>query len=159
MRQCPVTAALLLAAASVFSVPAEADDFVTGTITVSDPWARATAPAVPTGAVYMTIRTSGSEPDRLVSASSPAADVVELHTVGLDDSGIMRMREIDVIEVEPLAATSLAPGGLHVMLIGLEAPLMQGERFPLTLTFETAGDLEISVAVTTAGASGPPDTD
>ena len=107
----------------------------------------------------MRIRTSGDEPDKLVSASSPVAELVELHTVGLDNSGVMRMRRVEAIEVAPEAATRLEPGGLHIMLIGLDGPLIQGDQFPLTLTFEIAGDLEVLVAVASAGASGPPDLD
>lgn len=159
MRQRLVSATILLAAAFGLSLPATAEDFTSGSIRVSDPWSRATAPAAPTGAAYMTIRTTDGEPDRLVSASSPVAELVELHTVGLDNSGIMRMRRVEVIEIEPESPTQLAPGGLHVMLIGLDGPLIQGDSFPVTLTFETAGDVEISVAVASAGASGPPDSD
>jgi copper(I)-binding protein len=65
------------------------------------------------------------------------------------------MRPVEAIEVTPGAPIVLQPGGLHVMLIGLKAPLKEGERFPLTLTFERAGTIEVEVVVEKLGAMGP----
>ena len=64
------------------------------------------------------------------------------------------MRPVSTIDVKPKGQTMLKPGGLHVMLIGLKQPLKQGESFPLTLTFEKAGELDVSVVVEKAGAMG-----
>ena len=148
----------LLAAATALAGPVAAADVTVGTITISDPWARATAATAPTGAAYLTLTTSIDQPDRLILAASPVAELVELHTVSMDNDGVMRMRPVEAIGVAADAPTELAPGGLHIMLIGLTGPLIQGESFPLTLTFEDAGSVEISVPVASAGASGPPDT-
>jgi copper(I)-binding protein len=99
----------------------------------------------PTSAIYMTIATSGA-PDRLIAAASPAAQAVELHT-SLDQVGVMKMQRIETIPVAPDAPAELAPGGRHVMLIGLAAPLEEGMTVPLTLTFERAGEVTLDVAV------------
>jgi len=123
-------------------------------IEVESPWARA-ALAGRTSAAYMTLRNPGTDPDRLLSASTPAARTVELHTMSMDQ-GVMRMRPVQGIEVTPGSRSVLAPGGLHLMLIGLTGDLAQGGFLPLTLRFEKAGDVVVRVPVTTAGASGPP---
>lgn len=155
MRRAALSALLSAAAISLAGPTFAAEDAV-GPITISDPWARATAPTAPAGAAYMTLSTAGEDSDRLIMATSPAATLVELHTVQLDGSGVMRMREVEAIDISPDAPTSLAPGGFHIMLIGLTEPLVQGEEFPLTLTFEGAGSVEISVPIASAGASSPP---
>ncbi|WP_029008867.1 copper chaperone PCu(A)C [Azospirillum halopraeferens] len=125
-----------------------------GTIAIVAPWARATAPNARVGGTYMTLTNDGEAVDRLVAASSPVAEKVELHT-HLMDNGVMRMRPVDGIEVAPGEPSVLRPGGLHVMLIGLKQPLAQGSRFPLTLTFETAGAVTLDVPVQAAGAMSP----
>lgn len=121
-----------------------------GPITVTAPFARAT-PAR-NGGVFMTLRNAGAESDRLVKAASPVAASVELHT-HLREGDAMRMRPVENIPVPAKGATALEPGGLHVMLIGLAKPLKEGERFPLTLTFERAGSVTIEVPVLKAGAA------
>ena len=157
MRRTALTLSLLTVGTALAG-PVMAADVTIGAITISDPWARATAPTAPTGAAYFTLTTSGDQPDRLTLAASPAADLVELHTVSMDSNGVMRMRPVEAIEIAPNAPTALAPGGLHIMLIGLTGPLIQGESFPLTLTFEEAGSVDIAVPIAAAGASSAPDT-
>lgn len=152
-----VLGTLLLAALPWLTNPAPAAEFSAGDVTVTDPWSRATAPTAPTGAAFMILSTTGA-PDRLVAADSPIADLVELHTHAMDDSGIMRMRPVEAVDILPGEPARLAPGGLHIMLIGLHHQLVRGEQFPLILTFEDAGILEIAVPVGGPGASGPPDT-
>ncbi|MGQ9365875.1 copper chaperone PCu(A)C [Azospirillum sp. A39] len=141
--------AAALAAGPVLAADAPAGS--AGTIAVVAPWARATAPHAKVGGAYMTLTNSGSTADRLLSAASPAAEKVELHT-HLMDQGVMRMRPVEDIAVEPGTPTVLQPGGLHVMLMGLKQPLTEGSRFPLTLTFETAGAVTVEVPVQAAGA-------
>ncbi|NBC31282.1 MAG: copper chaperone PCu(A)C [Alphaproteobacteria bacterium] len=150
-------AGIVLAALPWLANPAGATEFSVGDVTVTDPWSRATAPTAPTGVAFMTLSTSG-DTDRLIAADSPIADIVELHTHRMDESGIMRMRPVEVIDIAPGEPARLAPGGLHIMMIGLQETLVRGERFPLTLTFEEAGTLEIFVPVAGPGASGPPDS-
>jgi copper(I)-binding protein len=122
-------------------------------VTVTQPWTRA-AGAGATGVGYMAIRNAGTAPDRLVSARTPAARTVELHT-HIRDGDVMRMRPVPAIELGAGAEIRLAPGGLHLMLIGLAAPLRQGERVPVTLVFERAGEVQVELAVEAAGARGP----
>jgi len=113
--------------------------------TVTDAWARATAPGVDVGAAYMTID-GGAKSDRLVGASTPRAAMGHLHTVEEKD-GVSRMRAVDGIEVPAGKRVELAPKGTHVMLMGLGRPLVAGESFPVTLKFEKAGEQTVTVQV------------
>lgn len=121
-------------------------------VTVEKPWARATAGQAANGAAYLTLvgREVG---DRLTSAASPVAETVELHT-HLEEDGIMRMRPIESIAIPAGGKVELKPGGLHIMLIGLKAPLKEGRHFPLILIFERAGRIEAEIPVVAAGARG-----
>lgn len=143
------TAAALLSAGAAL-----AHGFKVGTVEIDHPWSRATAPGAPNGATYFTLNNTGAEADRLLSASSPAAAKVELHT-HMMDNGVMRMRPVDAIEVTPGSPTTLAPGGLHVMLLGLKQPLVKGKAFPLTLVFEKGGPVTVQVDVQGAGDTAP----
>lgn len=125
-----------------------------GDITVSDPFARASAGMATVGAAFMTLKNTGSAGDSLVSASSPVAAKTELHT-HVKDGEIMRMREVPSIDVPAGGSVALQPGGLHVMLIGLKAPLKQGEVVPLTLTFAKAGTMTVEVPVKSAAEMAP----
>ena len=131
-----------------------AHDAQIGDLSITQPWSRA-AGANGTGAGFLTIRNAGSQEDRLVSASSPAARTVELHT-HIRDGEVMRMRPIAGGIVVPAGQTvTLQPGGLHVMLIGLTEALRQGGEVPLTLRFEKAGEAQVMLHVLGAGARGP----
>lgn len=142
--------ALALALAAVAAPAAAHHDH---RIEVVEPWARA-ALAGRTSAAYMTLVNPTDTPDRLVSAASPVAQAVELHA-HLHEGGVMRMRPVAAIEVHPGEPAVLAPGGLHVMLIGLTRDLRRGETIRLTLSFEQAGTVEVEVPVLAAGARGP----
>ena len=141
-------------AALTLSVPALAHGFKAGSIEIEHPWARATADGATNGAVYLVLDNEGKAADRLVSAASPAAAKVQLHA-HIDDNGVMRMREINAIDLAPDATVKLAPGGLHLMLLGLVEPLKKGKAFPLTLTFEKAGAVTVQVTVQGAGDLKP----
>jgi copper(I)-binding protein len=123
----------------------------TATVQIDHPWSRASAGK--TGAVYMTIKNGGAADDKLVAAASPVAGKVELH-IEIMDNGVMKMRPLPAIDVKANGETMLKPGGMHVMLIGLKHPLKQGESFPLTLTFEKAGKVTVTVPIEKAGAMG-----
>lgn len=126
--------------------PAPAPAARAGGLTVSDAWARATPPGARTGAVYMTIANGGSGADRLIAAASPAAASVELHT-HIMEGGVARMRAIEAVEVSPGQPVVFQPGGLHVMLFDLRAPLRDGESLSLTLTFARAGVVTLNVPI------------
>jgi len=146
-RRASLTAALTLAA-----LPALAHDYTAGDVAIGHPWTRA-AGANGTGAGFMTLRNRGTQPDRLLSAASPAASTIELHT-HVREGDVMRMRPVADIPVPPGETVELRPGGLHLMMIGLTAPLQQGTRVPLTLRFERAGEVRVELAVEAAGARG-----
>lgn len=125
-----------------------------GVIAVENAWARATPPMAKTGAVYVTIRNNGPMSDRLVAASTPVAGTAELHT-HIHEGNVMRMRKVESVPVEAGKTVAFAPGSLHVMLIGLKAPLKQGASVPLSLTFEKAGEISVSATVLGVGAAPP----
>ena len=124
-------------------------------IAVEKPWTRASAPGAQVAGGYMTLRNQGAAKDRLVSASSPAAARVELH-VHLNDNGVMRMREVPGYDVPPKGAFELKPGGAHLMFIDLKRPLKEGEKVPVTLKFEKAGEVKAEFQVGGLGASSSP---
>lgn len=125
-------------------------------IAIERPWSRATPPGAQTGVGYLTIMNHGSEPDMLVSASSPAADRVEFHVTTTTD-GVMKMRPASGGLTVPAGGTvELKPdGGYHLMLSGLKAPLRSGTMLPVTLRFAKAGSLDVVFAVEPIGARGP----
>jgi copper(I)-binding protein len=123
-----------------------AADGIADKILVNDPYVRAVPPVVKTSAAFMQFQNSGEAEQFLVSASTPAAAAVELHMHTMDD-GVMRMRQIAHIHLPPKQTVALQPGGLHIMLFDLTAPLNLGERVPITLTFEDGSTKQISAEV------------
>jgi len=126
-----------------------------GSISIDKPFSRATPGGAKVGAGYMTITNKGAAADRLVSASSPAAGKVEIHEMTMQD-GIMKMRELPSgLPIEAGKSASLAPGGYHIMLMDLKAPLKQGDKVPVTLNFEKAGKIDVTLDVQGIGAQQP----
>ena len=125
-----------------------------GDIQVRHPWARATPPGTTVAAGYLEIRNNGKEADRLLSASTPVAKRVELHVTEHSDH-IAKMRQLRAFEVPGRERLTLSPGGAHLMLVDIVQPLKKGERFPLTLRFERAGELKVEVEVQELGARHP----
>jgi len=124
-------------------------------VAITGAWTRATVSAMSVGGGYMTITNRGSAPDRLVSLSTPAAERVEVHRTTIED-GTARMRQLTEGLVIPAGGTvELAPGGLHLMLVGLKQPLQPGQSIPLTLTFERAGTVATTLNVMPMGATPP----
>ena len=121
--------------------------------TVEQAWARGSIGPAKSGSAYMTLHGAG-EGDRLLGASSPAAARVELHT-NIEDGGVMKMRPVESIELAPGESITLKPGGIHLMLFGLAAPLEEGARFPMTLNFEKAGAFDVEIEVLAPTAMGP----
>lgn len=123
-------------------------------LAVEKAWARASAGKAANGGAYVTILNGGKEGDRLVAAESGVAKKVEIHT-HRNDNGIMRMTRVDGIEIAAGSVVTMRPGGYHVMLMGLNNPLKQGEKFSLTLVFEKAGKKTVDVAVMGVGTMSP----
>lgn len=123
-----------------------AADYKVGDLTISDPWSRALPPNAPAGAAYFTVTNQGQAQDRLVGAASDVAGKAELHT-HVKAGEMMRMQKVDAVDIPAGGEATFAPGGNHVMLIGLKRPLKDGEQFPLTLEFEKAGKVRVEVPV------------
>lgn len=152
-----ITAAFAAAFALLpLTTPAGAHDFSAGDLRIGHPWSRATPPGAKVGGGYLKIENKGSTPDRLLAATVDRAGRIEIHEMTITD-GVMRMRELPAgIAIAGGAAVELKPGGLHLMLMELGAPLRQGERLRGSLMFERAGKVELEFAVEAIGASGGP---
>lgn len=124
-------------------------------ISVTEAWARPTVGEGRTTAAYMTIANAGETDDVLKGVTSPSADRVELHETKMTGEGIMQMRPLkDGLLVAASGTAVLKPGGLHVMVMGLESALDEGGELPLTLEFAKAGPMEIMVPVRKGAGSG-----
>ena len=143
-------------ALAAFSVSAQAGEFTLGSLTVEQPWARASATSkAKAGGAYLMVKNSGHHADRLVSGSSDVAKRVEFHNHVMNDAGVMKMVHVkEGLEVPGMGAVALKPGSYHVMLMGLKAPLKEGDKFDLQLTFEKAGSLTVPVTVMGVAAKG-----
>jgi len=117
-----------------------------GGISVTEVYARAVPPGQPTSAAFMTLHNPQTSDRALVEARSKAAKNVELHTHTMD-GGMMRMRRIDRIDIKAGGTTELKPGGLHVMLIGLQQPMPAGSSIALELVFDDGSVLLVDAPV------------
>lgn len=141
-------------ALSAFALPAVAGDAKVGDIEIKGAWARATPAKAPAGGAFVTIANTGAATDNLLGASAGVAKTVELHT-HIAQGDVMRMVAVGSIEIQPGKSVDMAPGGLHIMLIGLHQPLKEGSSFPLELDFARAGKVTVTVDVAPVGAMGP----
>ncbi len=123
-------------------------------VTVSAAWARATPPGMAVAAVYLTL-SGGPRADRLVGAATPRAAMAQIHVVS-EAAGMARMRPTEGVDVPAHKSVALAPQGTHIMLMDLPRPLVAGERFPLTLQFQQAGRIDVSVEVRAPDTVPPP---
>jgi periplasmic copper chaperone A len=144
---------LLSLAATTLLIVVASSAFAQGaSIQVEQPWARATPAGASTGAVYLTIANESQDADRLLGASSDVADKLQIHEMKVVN-GVMEMREVTGgLPVPAKGSVVLKPGSYHVMLIGLKKPLKDGETIPLTLDFEKAGKVSITVPIRSMGA-------
>ena len=148
-RASTVLMSFLLALAINGQVHAQTPD--AKSIVIDHPWARATPAGAKTGAAYMTLINNGDSGDRLLAAKTPVADSVQFHSVS-EENGVSRMREMRAVEVPPGGKVTFSPGGMHIMVVGLKQPLKEGQTFPLSLTFEKAGKVEVTVSIAKVGA-------
>ena len=145
----PAALALLLPGAVL------AHGYKLGTLDIGHPWTRATAPTAPSGGGFLTVTNNGAAADRLIAARSPAAEQVQIHEMKMDGN-VMRMRELEKgLEIPAGGKVTLAPGGLHLMLMGLKAPLVKDTRVPVTLVFEKAGSIDVELVVSAMGGPAP----
>ena len=140
MNQCIKRIATLLAA-GILSPAALAGD-----ISVIEPYVRLVPQGVPTTAAFMTIRNAGTAERKLMRVDSSAAKTVELHN-HINDNGVMKMRQVREIEIKAKGQAELKPGSYHVMMFDLKQTLREGEKVPLTLSFDDGSSEKIEALV------------
>ena len=146
----------VLVAAFVFALwataPVHGEDVTVGGLKISAAWVRATPKAAPVGGGYLTITNNGTAPDRLVGGSSDVSSRFEIHVMGIDN-GIMKMRPAAAgLEIKPGQTIEFKPGGYHLMFVGLNKPLEQGQHIKATLQFEKAGNVTVDFVIEGIGA-------
>lgn len=139
MKKLSLFAAGLIASAGVFAGAADQ-------VTVQDPYVRLAPPNAPATGAFMVIRNTGDKDVKVIKADNPVSKVTELHT-HLNEGGVMKMRPVAVIDVKAKGEAVLKPGGLHVMLIDLKAPMKEGDTVPLTLTFDDGSTKKVDAKV------------
>ena len=149
IRLKALAAALGVLAILGTAVPAQAHEEKTGDITIVHPWSRPAAQGQ-NGVIYLGIKNQGAADDRLIAVDTPLAKKIELHRSTMEE-GIHRMEQVESIVVPAGGTVELAPGGLHIMLIGLKFMLMAEETIPVTFTFERSGAITTGVAVEVRG--------
>lgn len=152
MRHIRILSAAALVLAGISA--AAAHEATSKGVTVAHPWTRATPGGATIAAAFLEIKTDKGVTDKLISASSPAAGRVEVHTHVMDGD-VMRMRRVDAIDLKDGQSHVLKPMGDHIMLFDLKQPLKQGDLVKLELTFEKAGPIALEATVEPAGALGP----
>ena len=150
-----IAAAILLIAPSSHAIAA-GNDTRAGDLVIEAPWTRATPGGAKVGAGYLSIVNTGKEDDRLKAAVSLIAERVEIHTMTMD-GGVMRMRRLeDGLVLKAQSVTELRPGGFHIMFIGLKKPIKKGEKLPLQLQFDKAGNIDVVMTAAAIGATKSP---
>ena len=145
----------LLALVAFYDGSTLAQELKAGDLLLSHAWARATPGGAKVGGAFLTIKNAGKIPDKLVGGSSPLGEKVEVHETATK-AGVATMRPVSGGLPIPAGRTvTLEPGGYHIMIMGLNAPLKAGDHVPMTLQFEKAGKVEITLDVQGIGASGP----
>ena len=145
---CPGLAfAQATAAPAAQALPAGGPAITVGDLSLSGAFTRATLPSAMAGGGFVAITNNGAAADRLLSATSPAAKMVQLHEMKMEGDQMKMAEQAEGIEIPAGETVQLAPGGLHIMFMGLNAPFVEGETVPVTLTFEKAGTVEIELQV------------
>ncbi|WP_339486552.1 copper chaperone PCu(A)C [Pseudomonas sp. EL_65y_Pfl2_R95] len=138
--------ALLIAALMTPALFANAHEFDLGSLHIEHPWSREMPPVAPTAAAYFVVDNNGKEADRLIAIHTPVAEKAEMHE-HVHAGGVMKMQQVQAVDIPVGGQVKFEPMGYHVMLFGLEQQMKAGEHFPMTLTFEKAGDVEVQVNV------------
>ena len=133
-----------------FAASIQAQDAKVGSIKIENAYVRATAPGQPAAGAFMKIDNSGAA-DQLLSASSPAAGEVQLHQMSMEGN-VMKMGQVKDIAVPANGSVDLKPGGYHIMLMNIKAPLKAGDTVPVKLKFAKAGEVEVKLPVNAVGS-------
>jgi periplasmic copper chaperone A len=157
MRSIVQSLASVLFVALLCAAPARAQEVKAGDLVITQAWTRATPNGAKIGGGFLTIENKGSTPDRLIGGSTDAASKIEVHEMAMKD-GVMTMRPLDNgLTIDPGKTVKLAQGGYHLMMFDLKDQLKQGDTVPVTLKFEKAGEVKVSLAVQGVGAQAPGD--
>jgi periplasmic copper chaperone A len=141
--------------AGLFAAPVRAEEVKVGDLVITQAWSRATPGGARVAGGFLTIENKGSAPDRLIGGSADVSDKIQVHEMSMKN-GVMTMRQLDKgLAIEPGKTVKLAPGGFHLMMLNLKSPLKQGEKLPVTLEFEKAGKVKLSLDVQGVGAQAP----
>ena len=141
--------------AGLFAAPTCAEDVKAGDLIITQAWSRATPSGAKVAGGYLTVENKGAAADRLLGGSGDVAGRVEIHEMAMD-SGVMKMRPLDNgLDIAPGKTVKLAPGGYHLMLLDLKSQLKQGDKVPVTLQFEKAGKVQLTLDVQGVGAQAP----
>ena len=145
----------LVLMAGLAGPPVRAEDAKAGDLVISQAWSRATPNGAKIGAGYFTIENKGATADKLVGVSGDVSPRIEVHEMSMNN-GVMKMRPVDGgLTIDPGKTVKLAPSGYHLMIMDLKSPLKQGDKLPLTLQFEKAGKVAVTLDVQGVGAQGP----
>jgi copper(I)-binding protein len=140
----------------LFAAPACAEEVKAGDLVITQAWSRATPGGARVAGGYLTIENRGSTPDRLIGGSAEVCDKIQVHEMSMNN-GVMTMRQLDKgLAIEPGKTVKLAPGGVHLMMLNPKSPLRQGDKVPVTLEFEKAGNVKVSLDVQGVGGQAPP---
>lgn len=149
--------ALLSVVASMPAIAqASAQDIDAGSLILQHPWSRATPPGAPVGGGYLTIVNKGTTADKLVGGTIDVAAGVEIHQMTMED-GVMKMRQLDGLDIPAGGSVTFSPNGLHLMFIGLKHGLKKGQHADGTLVFEKGGSVKVSYEIEGIGAKAPSD--
>ena len=148
MKRLSMLAAGLLFSAGVLAGAAD-------NVSVQDPYVRLAPPNAAATGAFMVIRNTGDQDVKVVKADNPVSKATELHT-HLNEGGVMKMRPVPAIEIKAKGEAVLKPGGLHVMMIDLKAPMKEGDSVPITLTFDDGSSKQVDARVVKATAAPAP---
>src|SRR6202012_1723830 len=141
--------------AGLLGTAGRADDVKAGDLVISQAWTRATPGTSKLGGGFLTIENKGIAPDKLIGASGDFAGKIEVREMKMD-GGVMKMRPVEGgVTIDAGKTVKLAPGGYHLMMMDLKDPLKQGDKVPVTLQFEKAGNVAVTLDVQGVGAPGP----
>ena len=152
MRRRTLLLTAIAAPFATWAVQARAHEFEVGSLAIEHPWSRATPPGAQVAGGFLEVENRGAVDDRLIAVHADISERIELH-ISTMTNGVMQMRPLpDGIPVPAGTTIILAPGGLHIMFIGLRRSLAEGDSFAATLDFEHAGSVAVEFAVQAAGS-------
>jgi len=155
MKKATIGFVLAALITGLLTAASRAEDVKAGDLVITQAWARATPGGAKVGGGFLTIENKGTVPDKLVGVSADGAGKIEVHEMVMNE-GVMKMRPVEGgLTIDPGKTVKLAPGGLHLMMMDLKSPLKKGDKMPVTLQFEKAGKVAVTLDVQGVGAQGP----